>query len=197
MSLSDFFAPITIPQANSLRGEFYNSQFGHIIRAFVSEFPSWDDESKPDIALVGVEEDRAAVGNNGSAKAPDAVRKHFYNLYQGDYTVNIVDLGNIKAGKQVSDTYAALKLVVEELVKQDIVPVIIGGGQDLTYAQYRGYENLEQRVELAVIDSRFDLDQDNDETTTLDSQTYLNKIILHEPDYLFNLSNVAYQTYLV
>ena len=197
MSLSDFFAPIHLPKANSPQGEFYNSQFGKIITAFVSEFPSWDEEHKPNLAIIGVEEDRAAIGNKGTAKAPDAVRKHLYNLYQGDYTVNIVDLGNIKAGEQVSDTYAALRLVVEELVKQNIVPVIIGGGQDLTYAQYRGYENLEQRVELAVVDSRFDLDQDNDEGCMLDSQTYLNKIILHQPDYLFNLSNMAYQTYLV
>jgi len=197
MSLSDFFAPITVPQANSSSGEFYNSQFGKIITAFFSEFPSWDEEHKPNLAIVGVEEDRAAIGNKGTAKAPDAVRKHLYNLYQGDYTVRMVDLGNIKAGEQTTDTYAALRLVVEELVKQGIVPIIVGGGQDLTYAQYRGYENLEQRVELTVIDSRFDLDQDNDDGTTLDSQTYLNKIILHEPDYLFNLSNMAYQTYLV
>ena len=109
----------------------------------------------------------------------------------------MVDLGNIKAGEQITDTYAALRLAVEELVKQDIIPLIIGGGQDLTYAQYQGYGNLEQRVELAIIDSRFDLDQDNDEDPTLDSSTYLNKIILHEPDYLFNLSNIGYQTYLV
>jgi len=197
MSLSDFFAPIIVPQANSSSGEFYNSQFGKIITAFASEFPSWDEEHKPNLAIIGVEEDRAAIGNKGTAKAPDAVRKHLYNLYQGDYAVRMVDLGNIKAGEQITDTYAALRLVVEELVKQEIVPIIIGGGQDLTYAQYRGYENLEQRVELTVIDSRFDLDQDNDEGTTLDSQTYLNKIILHEPDYLFNLSNMAYQTYLV
>jgi arginase family enzyme len=109
----------------------------------------------------------------------------------------MVDLGNIKAGNEISDTYAALKLTVEELIKQDIVPIIIGGGQDLTYAQYRGYQDLEQKVEVAVVDSRFDLDQDNAEDLELSSQTYLNKIILHQPDYLFNLSNVAYQTYLV
>lgn len=196
MTLSDFFTPIQIPEALS-RDDFYNSQLGKIINAYVSEFPVWEEESKPNIALLGVEEERGAVGNKGTGKAPDAVRKHLYRLYQGDYEVKMVDLGNIKAGNQVSDTYAALKLVVEELVKQDIVPIIIGGGQDLTYAQYRGYEGLEQKVEVAMIDSRFDLDQDNEEGLALNSQTYLNKIILHQPDYLFNLSNVAYQTYLV
>lgn len=196
MSLTDFFTPIQVPQGFS-GDDFYNSQFGKVIRAYVSEFPVWDEENKPHIAIVGVEEERGAVGNEGTAKAPDSVRKHLYQLYQGDYEVRIVDLGNIKAGNAISDTYAALKLTVEELVKQDIIPIIIGGGQDLTYAQYRGYQDLEQKVEVAIVDSRFDLDQDNDENLVLNSQTYLNKIILHQPDYLFNLSNVAYQTYLV
>jgi arginase family enzyme len=196
MSLTDFFSPIQFSNRFS-RDDFYNSQFGNIIGAYISEFPTWDEKTKPHLAILGVEEERGAVGNKGVAKAPDAVRRHLYQLYQGDYAVKMVDLGNIKAGNEISDTYAALKLTVEELIKQDIVPIIIGGGQDLTYAQYRGYQDLEQKVEVAVVDSRFDLDQDNAEDLELSSQTYLNKIILHQPDYLFNLSNVAYQTYLV
>src|SRR5690606_33265429 len=111
--------------------------------------------------------------------------------------VRIADLGNIQAGATIQDTYIALKNAVDELIKQDIVPVIIGGGQDLTYAQYQAYEGLEQRVEVAIIDARFDLDQDQAENTPLNAKTYLNHIILHQPDYLFNLSNLAYQTYLV
>src|SRR5690606_42035111 len=107
----------------------------------------------------GVEEERASVHNGGAKKSPNAVRKHFYNLYQGDYEVRMADLGNIQAGATIQDTYAALRTVVEELVKQDILPIIIGGGQGLTYAQYRGYEGLEQRVEVAVVAARFALDQ--------------------------------------
>ena len=62
--------------------------------------------------------------------------------------LKIADLGNIRAGATVTDTYFALKTVVSELIKKDIIPVIIGGGQDLTYAQYLGYEDLEQKVDL-------------------------------------------------
>lgn len=197
MSLADFFSPINIADFSANEG-YFNSQFGHTILTYVDEFPVLDDpENRPHLAIVGVEEDRASIGNKGAAKAPDAVRKHLYKLYQGDYTVSIVDLGNIKPGNRVEDTYAALRLVVEELVKSDIVPIIIGGGQDLTYAQYRGYEDLEQRVEVAIVDAKFDLDQASTQDTPVNSQTYLNHIILHQPDYLFNLNNVAYQTYLV
>lgn len=192
MSLADFFSPI------SNREEYLNSQLGKVIVPYTDEFPDlYSDETKPNMVIVGVEEDRAAIGNKGCAKGPHEIRKHFYELYQGDYTVKIVDLGNIKAGSSIQDTYAALRIVVEELIKNGIVPIIIGGGHDLSYAQYWGYENLEQKVEVAIVDAKFDLDQANAENKPIDSQTFLNKIILHQPDYLFNLSNVAFQTYLV
>lgn len=197
MSLTDFFSPISLSDI-SCKDEYLNSQFGRVIQIYQDEFPMWEEEAnRPNLAIIGVEEDRASVNNKGTAKAPNAVRKHLYDLYQGDYKIKIADFGNIKAGDSINDTYAALKVVVEELVKKDIVPIIIGGGQDLTYAQYRGYQDLEQRVEVAVIDAKFDLDQEHTEDMPLNSQTYLNHLILHQPDYLFNLNNVAYQTYLV
>lgn len=197
MSLADFFTPLSTRTFCS-GSDFYNTQFGKVIDAYETSFPDMEDPTrKPQIALIGVEEERGAVNNAGTRKAPDAIRRYLYNLYHGDYQVRIADLGNIQAGASVRDTYVALRTVIEELVKQDILPIVIGGGQDLTYAQYTAYEGLEQRVEVAVIDARFDLDQDNAEDTELNSQTYLNHIILHQPDYLFNLSNLAYQTYLV
>ncbi|MFD2598199.1 formimidoylglutamase [Sphingobacterium corticis] len=197
MTLADFFQPIALTEITSTP-HYLQSQLGNTIVRYEQSFPDLDDvETKPHLAIVGVEEDRASINNRGTAKAPDAVREHLYALYEGDYSLRIADLGNIKSGARIQDTYAALKNVVEELVKKEIVPIIIGGGQDLTYAQYTGYENLEQKVEVAVIDSRFDLDQESDEHTPLNSNTYLNHIILHQPDYLFSLSNIAYQTYLV
>lgn len=197
MSLADFFTPIKLSDFTA-KEDYLKSQFGSVIQRYQDEFPDLEDEElRPNLAIIGVEEDRASVNNKGTAKAPNAVRKHLYDLYQGDYKIKIADFGNIKAGETVNDTYAALKVVVEELVKKDIVPIIIGGGHDLTYAQYRGYQDLEQKVEVAIVDAKFDLDQENTENVPLNSQTYLNHIILHQPDYLFNLSNVAYQTYLV
>lgn len=196
MSLADFFSPISHP-AIIEKDNFNRSQLGFHITVHTQQFPELTDESKPNIALIGVQEGRGAINNDGVADAPCAVRKHLYSLFTGDYAVKIVDLGNILAGNKITDTYFALKTVLEELMKNDILPIVIGGGQDLTYAQYRAYEGLEQRVEVAIVDAKFDLDQENTERTPLNSRTYLNHIILHQPDYLFNLSNVAYQTYFV
>ena len=197
MSLADFLSPIKV--SHYVNNESFNSaQLGSLIEAYEENFPDLEnEETKPHLAIIGVEEDRGSINNVGCKKSPEKVRKHLYHLYPGDYRVRIADLGNIQQGNSINDTYAALRLVVEELMKRDILPIIIGGGQDLTYAQYQAYESLEQRVEVAVIDNKFDLDQENAEHTPINSNTYLNHIILHQPDYLFNLSNIAYQTYLV
>ncbi|MFC3200133.1 formimidoylglutamase [Parapedobacter deserti] len=193
MSLSVFFSSVSLPHFTP-EGGLFHSQIGASVRVHDKGFPDLEDD-RPDIALFGVMDGRMAVGNQGCADAAEAVRKHLYTLYQGEYNLRLADLGNIMPGETVTDTYAAVKTVCNELIRSGIVPVIIGGGQDLTYAQYLAYEKLEQKVEVSVIDSRFDLDQENTESAPLNSQTYLNHIILHEPDYLFNLSSLAYQTY--
>lgn len=193
MSLADFFKPIDLKMIEPRKG-FYSSQLGNKIEHHSVDFP--DLETTFDIAIIGVKDDRNTSGNQGTSLAADHVREKLYSLNEGGYTTKIADLGNIEPGATVTDTYFALKTIVEELVKKNIVPIIIGGGQDLTYAQYMAYENLEQKIDLVVVDSRFDLDDDVDgegiETT---SSSYLNKIFLHEPNYLFNFSNLGYQTY--
>ncbi len=146
------------------------------------------------MAIVGVCEDRRANANVGCATAPDKVRDYFYSLYPGSFRPRIVDLGNIQPGHDVEDTYYALKSTVEYLIRNNVIPIIIGGSQDLTYAQFLGYEKLEQTINIAAIDSTFDLGNPDEDVT---NTAYLGKIILHQPNFLFNYSNIGYQTYLV
>src|SRR5690606_2008709 len=195
MSLAVFFSSIS-PEDFAPEAGFNRSQIGAAIQVYDQTFPDLEDE-KPDLALFGVLDDRMAIGNTGCKDAANAVRKALYPLYQGDYTLRLADLGNIREGETVTDTYAAVKTVCEELIRAGIIPIIVGGGHDITYAQYLGYEKLEQKVEVALVDARFDLDQEHTESAPLNSQTFLNHIILHEPDFLFNLNNLAYQTYFV
>ncbi|MFD1258488.1 formimidoylglutamase [Mucilaginibacter terrae] len=196
MLLADFFTPVDLSKIAPGEG-YKTSQLGNKIETHSTHFPDLDQ--KPDLVIFGVQDDRNAVNNPGCALGPDYVREKLYSLYEGDYTSKIYDLGNIRQGDTINDTYFAVKTVIAEMVKQDIVAVVLGGGQDLTYAQYLAYEEMEQKVDLVVIDSHFDLDEqaemEEDDATT--SQSYLNKIFLHEPNYLFNFSNLGYQTYFV
>ncbi len=147
-----------------------------------------------DIAIVGVKEGRQAPGNEACQFAPDAVRAALYPLFGGSFVPRLADLGNIEAGHAVNDTYYALSAVVDHLVRKNIVPFIIGGSQDLSYAQFLGYKNLEQTINIVSVDNEFDLGTPNEE---MNNKNYLGKIILHQPNYLFNYSNIGYQTYLV
>ncbi len=196
MSLADFFTPVDLERITPRQG-FNASQLGRKTKFYTDEFPELN-EQLINIAVIGVMEDRHATGNPGCGLGPDYIREKFYQLNEGGYQSKIADLGNIRQGNTVADTYFALRSVVTELMKQEIVPIILGGGQDLTYAQYLAYEELEQRVDLVVVDSHFDLDEDEEsDFTETTSTSYLNKIFLHEPNYLFNFSNLGYQTYFV
>lgn len=195
MSLADFFSPLDLNKLSPSSG-FYTTQLGSLVEIYTTDFPDLDSGAY-NLAIFGVLDDRNALGNQGCALGPDYIRERFYQLNEGNYTSKIVDLGNIKAGKTVSDTYVAVKMVVAELIKKNIVPVILGGGQDITYAQYMAYEELEQKVDLLVVDSHFDLDDSPEDTIETTSAAYLHKILLHQPNYLFNFSNLGYQTYFV
>lgn len=193
ISLQDFFSPVN-DEINNPKTDYDSGQLGFSIQRYSVEFPSLEDI---DIAFFGVMDDRNSIDNLGCSLGADVFREHFYPLYEGFDKSNIADLGNIKAGENVIDTYIAVKTVVEELIKQGVFPIIIGGGQDLTYAQYMAYEKLEQKVDLVVIDSKLDLYEDDVNYRETSSISYLNKILIHEPNYLFNFSNIGYQKYFV
>ncbi|MGI4749499.1 MAG: formimidoylglutamase [Janthinobacterium lividum] len=196
MSLNDFFSPVDIGRLLPENG-FNNGRLGTCINIFTDQFPDLNN-AKPDLAIIGVLEDRNADGNAGCALGPDYIREQLYQLFEGGYKTKIADLGNIRRGETQVDTYIAIKTVVSELIKNDILPIIIGGSQDLTYAQYLAYEVLEQKVDLVVIDAKLDMEDDLfPDTIETTSAAYLNKIFMHEPDMLFNFSNLGYQTYFV
>jgi hypothetical protein len=152
------------------------------------DFP---DLNKIKIAVIGVLENR---GNKNQTEEVDLshIRKELYGLFPGNWDASIADLGNILAGNSATDTYFALKKVVSNLIKKKIIPIVIGGSQDLTYALYRGYDDLEQMVNLVSIDNKFDFGKENE---VVSSNSYLTKIIVEEPNNLFNFSNIGFQTY--
>jgi arginase family enzyme len=152
-------------------------------------FPDLDDVQ---IAIVGVQEDRNAENNYGTGENLKNIRKKLYELFPGKWESKIADLGNITQGAKTEDTYYALLDTVIELLSKNIIPIILGGGQEMTYVNYRAYDNLEQSVNVTVVDSKFDLGTLEDD---LSSHSYMSKIIMQEPNNLFNYCNVGYQTY--
>jgi formiminoglutamase len=189
---SFYLSPIEIPDYKSEK-DIGGRRIGDIINTYSNHngFPSLKGV---EIAIVGVREDRLSNNNIGCASSPAEVRKYLYRLYKGNFDVKITDIGDILPGSEVKDTYFALTNVLTELLHRSILPIIIGGSQDLTYAQYRAYENLGQIINIVSVDPEFDLGNDDEH---IDSKSFLSHIILHQPNYLFNYTNIGYQTYFV
>lgn len=172
-------------------GLFNKSAFGKKIRINTEENPLKSLENI-NIALIGVPEDRNSL-NKGCSLAPDFVRKYLYALNNFDNN-NIVDLGNVKPGNTPNDTYFAIRDIVVELLENSILPIIIGGTQDLTFASFLAYEKLKQAINIITVDSRLDFGEIND---PVNSTNFLSKIIAQKSNSLFNFTNIGYQSYYV
>src|ERR1035437_1699737 len=190
--MQEFFTPINLKSFSGV-DQYTEHSYGKLINSYLQEndFPSLENIQ---LAIIGIEEDRKALNNEGCGLAPNYVRENLYKLFQGNYTTKIVDLGNIKKGNTIEDSYFAVSDVISQLLKKNIIPIIIGGGQDITYCNYLAYQSLEQTINIVAVDSSFDI---GDGEKELNSQSYLSKIILHKPNTLFNFSNIGYQTYFV
>ncbi len=143
-------------------------------------------------AIVGVKENRNDVNYIGSDINFDAIRKAFYALYPGNWKHEIVDLGDIEKGATVDDSYFALKTVCSALLKKNIIPLILGGCQDLVFAQYRGYDQLSKMVNMVNVDTNFDI---GDAERAVNNKSYVGKMIVDKPYNLFNYSTLGYQSY--
>jgi arginase family enzyme len=146
------------------------------------------------IAIIGVKEDRIRPEQAGCAEAPDEIRKHFYRLAKPKYDIRVADLGNIEAGNTVNDTLFALNSVLEYLHEHQIITIVLGGVQEIAYAQYTSYQGFKHAVNAVVADARIDLTQHE---TDHDRTGFLFKMIAHQPNYLFNIVHLANQNYFV
>lgn len=189
MDISIFFQPGFIPDKKTDE-IILNERLGDITEFFDrSGFPDWENK---DIVIIGLPNEKHAKNNKGCSLAPDKIREEFYRLAKGPYQIKIADLGNIQPGATDEDTWYAISSVISTLVRKNIFPIIIGGSQDLTYANYLAYQKLEQTINMVTVDNRLDLGTIEEE---LSSSSFLGKIILHQPNYLFNFCNVALQSH--
>ena len=188
MDISVFLVPSPVWENQE---EVSTGQLGKTVSFYTGDEAQLDNKR---IAIVGVREERNAVQNAGTMAGPDAIRKYLYKLFSWDENIGVIDLGNIEPGNEISDTYYALNQTCQFLLKKNIIPLIVGGSQDLTYANYLAYEQMEQTVNVVTIDQRLDFGESSED---LSSFGYLNKIVMHRPNYLFNYGNIGHQRYLV
>lgn len=178
------------------KGEVIDNSFNHE-NTWASKI-NFNDNSVTEfgetkLCIIGVCEERGAGKNKGTAKAPDEIRKELYKLSLANYDLQILDLGNISAGATPRDTYVALSKVVNELLRVKIIPIIIGGSHDVMFGQFGAYTDLKEMINISVVDSRFDLEHFEDEN--FNNESVLSRLLVHEPNIIFNMSMLGYQTH--
>lgn len=181
--ISFYFSPISFNTKNE------TNLSSEIQTHTKNNFP--EIESKG-IAILYVSEFR---NSNFEHVANEKFRIQLHKLYASSiWNTPIFDLGNIIPGETVQDTYFAVSKIITELVKNDVIPIIIGGSQDLTIAMYQGYEGLEQHVNLCSVDSKLDL---GNAENPIHADHFISNLLLKRPCYLFNHSNIGLQLPLV
>ncbi len=187
-NLSDFLDPINLA---AIAGDtsYKEGQIGRTIRIHEDELPDIDEA---DIVLVGCGEQRgAALLHPGGAA--NAVRSEFYNLFHWHADIKLADVGNIKIGKSATDTQAALKIVLQELMQAGKLAVVIGGSHDLTMAQYYCFADEKMGIDAVGVDAVVDINIDS----PFRADNYLMEMLTAEPNYMQHYNHIGFQSYFV
>ena len=150
------------------------------------------DLDNVDIVIITVLENRRDQNAILPMGHLDGVRRKLFELFSGNWHSEIADLGNVLAGDSVEDTYYVVRELTAHFIKEGILPIILGGSQDLMYPMYRAFDDVKPMVNVVNIDHRFDL---GNIELPIDSHSYIGKMVANEPYNLFNYSNLGYQTY--
>src|SRR5690242_2079673 len=113
LNIIDFLEPLNIDQLSEDE-QYRDGQIGKAISVYESDIP---DLTGIDIVLIGCDEERGFAIRKKAGSSPDAIRQEFYKLYYWHQDLKLADIGNVKTGATLQDTYAALKLVITELTQ--------------------------------------------------------------------------------
>jgi len=188
-SIKDYLEPINLDLLSKDEG-YRDTQLGKHIKANEGEIP---DIALADIVIIGAGESRGGGYALNGFEAANAIRSALYSLYYWHTQVIIVDIGNVKLGQSIQDSYAALRTVVSELLLQNKKIVIIGGSHDLTLAQYHAYTSVPTLVNAVLVDAKIDLDLE----ARLPSDHFLEELFTGLPNHLNHYAHIGFQSYFM
>ncbi len=186
MRIESFFDPV---DEFLWQSKYSDSSFFEQIHIYRESFP---DLQGVHIALIGLKESRGFGGGESIERGSTEIREKLYHLKRGLKSYRVADLGDLVSGDSLEETYTKIQLVGEYLMKKQVLPVYFGGTHDLDFGQYMSYEKMEKLVSMLSVDSSFDLEENQAK-----SESHIQDIILHQPNFLFSFSQLGYQSFLV
>jgi arginase family enzyme len=187
--LADFLEPINLA-AITEDADLKEGQMGRSIILFEDEWPDLTDAdliiaSCDDLRGEGIIGDLRAGSNN--------IRKEFYSLFYWHKQIRIADIGNIKSGAGILDTYAAIRTVATEVNKAGKYFLLLGGSQDMTLALYEVFRFNGKQVEVTGVDAYIDLSIDN----PIKSGNFLMEMLTGDPNHIKHYNHIGFQSYFV
>jgi len=188
-SIADFLQPVNLDLLSKDEG-YRDTQLGKHIKVYETQLP---DISDADMVIIGAGECRGAGYALNDHASADGIRSALYALYYWHSQVTIADLGNVKIGQTIQDSYAALRTVIAELILQNKKVVVIGGSHDLTLPQYHAYTSIPTLVNAVVTDAKIDLDLE----ARLPADHFLEELFTGLPNHLNHYAHIAFQSYFM
>ena len=186
--LHEFLSPLNVAALNDNR-PYNGSQMGSVIKIYEEEFP---DLGNIDIVIAGINEFRGAEVES-KKNAADAVRKKFYQFHYWHKDISLADIGNIKTGASLADSYSAIAIVFKELLQMNKTVILLGGSHDNTLGQYYSYKSLNKIIDATVIDATIDLQSES----SLHSEIFLMEMLTSEPNMVRHYNHIGFQSYFV
>lgn len=186
--LEQFLEPVNV---DIIRGDipYYDRQIGRIADIYQGSIPDIDNA---DIIIVGTNEFRGS-GFISDINAADAVRSQLYRLFYWHTDIKIADIGNIRTGASLNDSYSCLHTVLSDFKAAGKSVVIVGGAHDNTLAQYKTYAASNKFAEATVIDAFIDLQSES----SIKSESFLMDMLTTEPNYIRHYNHIGFQSYFV
>jgi arginase family enzyme len=179
MNWADYLIPASINTAK-------RDGFGEAIIINDGE-PTFDLPASTKVAIIGIPEDRFSDGA-GEIKSPEMIRKQLYSLSAGHYGT-VVDMGNIRTGRTLTDTYYCIRDLVSELYTYNIVTLLIGGTMDLFYGNCLAMER--QKITIANVAPQLRLPERGT------GKHPMNTLMFGQPNLPIHVCNIGYQSYYV
>ncbi len=186
--LHSYFKPLN-SRIYAVKDRWGATQIGRLIDSHTSDhFP---EVKFAEMAIFNVPEYEGS--KNNSASQDCKIRAEFYELHK-EKLPRIVDLGTLQLMPTRKESFHSIQVVCEALIHNGIIPIIIGGGHDISYAIYKAYAALGKFITLTAVDKSFDIGLEDDK---LASYSHLGKMISHKPSHLFHYVSLGYQSYFV
>ncbi|NAW51693.1 arginase [Elizabethkingia argentiflava] len=141
------------------------------------------------IALIFCSDERGAQGT-AIPKNYTKIRSELYKLSKQDWKIPIADLGDFISGKTPEDTHCALQELLTFCLRKQILPIVIGGSNDLAYSLFSAINHIYKNLTYVQINHILSLENPD---TPLCEKNFLSKILSTEANPIGKYHHLGFQ----